>query len=448
MTPQKTVAFHTLGCKLNFAETSSIARQFFQRGYQKVSFDEVADVYVINTCSVTENADKECHQIIKKARKTNPRSKVIVVGCYAQLQPEVIAVMEGVDLICGTSDKFRILDHLDEWTEKKGEASIRTSAIEDVNFFVDAYSLGDRTRTFLKIQDGCDYQCAFCTIPMARGRSRSNDISSVMRQVEAIAQMGVKEIILTGVNVGDFGKGPQGARRPGQQLIDLIRALENIEAIERFRISSVEPNLLSEEIIEHVAQSRRFMPHFHIPLQSGSNKILRLMRRRYRRELYAHRVKYIKQLMPHACIGVDVITGFPGETEADFLETYHFIDSLPVSYLHVFTYSERPGTVAAGMKESVALSERKKRTHLLRQLSEKKRNVFYQQHKNTVRKVLFESTQKDGYIYGFTDNYIKVRAPYDSLLPNRIVNVMLLENTSGGDMEVCLFPENYSIIAS
>jgi len=446
MTPNKTVAFHTLGCKLNFAETSSIARQFVQSGYEKVTFENAADVYVINTCSVTENADKECRQIVKKAKKTNPFSKVVIVGCYAQLQPENIAKMEGVDMVCGASDKFKVVEHLENLGNPE-ETVIHAEAIDKIDFYTEAYSFGDRTRTFLKVQDGCDYTCAFCTIPLARGMSRSGNIESVVKQVEEIAKTDVKEIVLTGVNIGDFGKGPEGGRRPDEQFIDLIKALDEVEGIERFRISSIEPNLLTDEIIEFVAQSKYFMPHFHIPLQSGSNKILKSMRRRYLRELYAERVSKIKQLMPHCCIGVDVIVGFPGETEEDFLETYRFINELDIAYLHVFTYSERPNTAAIEMDSIVPVAERKRRNSMLRILSEKKKRFFYEQYQNTNRPVLFESDKSGDFMHGFTDNYIKVKTTYDASLSNRIVNVNLSKVDAGGEMLAHSLPEISTIIA-
>jgi threonylcarbamoyladenosine tRNA methylthiotransferase MtaB len=445
MTPNKTVAFHTLGCKLNFAETSSIARQFLLKGYEKVPFEQVADVYVINTCSVTENADRECRQIIKKAKKNNPFSKVIIIGCYAQLQPESIASIEGVDLICGTHDKFKVVEHL-EHLDNDGCVAIHVNNIDKINFYAEAYSLGDRTRTFLKVQDGCDYNCAFCTIPLARGKSRSGSIASVLQQAMQIANKGIKEIVLTGVNIGDFGKGSEGGKRANEPFLDLIKALDKVEGIYRFRISSIEPNLLSNEIIEFVAQSKRFMPHFHIPLQSGSNKILKLMRRRYQRELYENRVQYIKQLMPHSCIGADVITGFPGETADDFMDTCYFINELDISYLHVFTYSERPNTVAASMKNAVPVGERKKRTAILRALSDKKRRYFYTQHQHTTRPVLFESDRNGAYMYGFTDNYIKVKTNYEPALSNQITNVLLGEMDHEGMLVVKSFSEISVII--
>lgn len=424
MTPKQTVAFHTLGCKLNFAETSAISRQFIEAGYEKVGFELPADVYVINTCSVTENADKECKQLIRKVKKNNAESKVIIIGCYAQLQPEAIAAFEGVDMVLGAKDKFKIVAHLQE-LYSAADTIIHAGEINQIDFYSEAYSFGDRTRAFLKVQDGCDYTCSFCTIPLARGISRSSNIEGVMKQAQAIAQTPVNEIVLTGVNIGDFGKGPEGSRRPNEQFIDLIKALDTVDGIARFRISSIEPNLLTNEIIEWVAQSKRFMPHFHIPLQSGSNKILKAMRRRYPRELYVERVAAIKQAMPHCCIGVDVIVGFPGETHEDFLETYNFIKALDISYLHVFTYSERPNTAAIEINEVVPIAERKKRNSMLRSLSEKKKRAFYQQHINTNKSILFEAEKQGDSMTGFTDNYIKVKTAYQPELTNTITSVLL-----------------------
>jgi len=430
---QKTVAFHTLGCKLNFSETSSISRMFSASGYDKVEFDQPADVYVINTCSVTENADKECRQIIRKLKRQSPDSKVAVVGCYAQLQPKQIASIPGVSLVLGAAEKFNIVEHLENISEST-EAEIHATAIDEVDFYVDAHSFGDRTRTFLKVQDGCDYGCSFCTIPLARGKSRSAEIHAIVAQAQQIAESGVKEIVLTGVNIGDFGKGESGGKSRNENFLDLIKALDEVEGIERFRISSIEPNLLNEEIIQFVASSKRFAPHFHIPLQSGSDKVLKLMRRRYLRELYTERVELIKQAMPHCCIGVDVIVGFPGETHDDFLETYKFLNELDISYLHVFTYSERPNTLAIEMGESVPMEERKRRSKMLRSLSVKKRRFFYEQHLGETRPVLFESENNKGFIQGFTDNYIKVKTPFNNDLVHEVVDVVLSEVDADGDM--------------
>lgn len=420
----KKVAFHTLGCKLNFAESSSIARFFVDAGYQKVDFSQAADVYVINTCSVTENADKECKTIVRSALKCNPEAFVAIIGCYAQLKPQEIAAIEGVDLVLGANEKFNIIQYINE-LKKKEEAEVHACEINEVDFFVDAYSLGERTRVFLKVQDGCDYTCSFCTIPLARGKSRSDSIKNVIKNARAIAQDGIKEIVLTGVNIGDFGKGFSGGKKHNETFLDLIKKLDEVEGIERFRISSIEPNLLIDEIIEFVAQSKRFVPHFHIPLQSGSNKTLKAMRRRYMRELYADRVAKIKELIPHCCIGVDVIVGFPGETEEDFLETYHFLNKLDISYLHVFTYSERANTDALKIKEVVPITLRKQRNKMLRILSSKKLRKFYEQNIGVERTVLFETENKEGFLHGFTENYIKVRVPFDKNLCNTLQKVKL-----------------------
>ena len=422
----KKVAFHTLGCKLNFSETSTIARLFEQEGFTKVTFADPADVYVINTCSVTENADKECKQIVKNALAVSPDAFVAVVGCYAQLKPDEIARIEGVDVVLGATEKFKLLNYISDLS-KKSQTEIYNCEIDEANFFVDAYSFGDRTRSFLKVQDGCDYTCAFCTIPLARGSSRSDTIENVVANAKKIAESAVKEIVLTGVNIGDFGNGKvidTNAKNKRQYtFLDLIHELDNVDGIERFRISSIEPNLLKDEVIEFVAQSKRFTPHFHIPLQSGSNKILKLMRRRYLRELYADRVAKIKELMPHCCIGVDVIVGFPGETDEDFKETYNFINQLDVSYLHVFTYSERANTDAIHMSDPVHYSERKKRNKMLRILSAKKLRSFYEQHINTNHKVLFEQENKDGFMYGFTENYLKIKHPYQAELCKQTMDI-------------------------
>jgi threonylcarbamoyladenosine tRNA methylthiotransferase MtaB len=439
MTPN-TVAFYTLGCKLNFSETSSIGRQFEGGGYAIVDFEQGADVYVINTCSVTDFADRKCRKVVRQALRHAPEAKIIVVGCYAQLKPEEISQIPGVDLVLGAAEKFRIMDYVDGITKAHGKGMVHAGEIKEVKEFTSAFSFGDRTRSFLKIQDGCDYKCSFCTIPQARGASRSDEISSVVANAQKIAEMGCKEIVLAGVNIGDFGNGTEvieGLKPKKNELfIDLIKELDKVEGIERYRISSIEPNLLTEEIIEFVADSQRFMPHFHIPLQSGNNKQLMEMRRRYKRELYAERVAKIKSVMPHACIGVDVIVGFPGETEEDFLETYRFINELDISYLHVFTYSERANTPAAEMNGIVSVEERRRRNEMLTILSEKKRRFFYEQHVHTNRPVLFEK-QSDGLgMHGFTDNYIKITAPYDPLLINDIETVHLHHVNSDGEMEV------------
>lgn len=421
MSTSRTVALHTLGCKLNFSETSAISRLLEQEGFEKRAFDEEADVYVLNTCSVTENANKECRQLIRRIRRQAPRSTVVVTGCYAQLKPEEIAEMEGVDLVLGAAEKFHIVSHLKALTAGD-PAKICSCDIEDVSGFQAAYSLGDRTRTFLKVQDGCDYNCAFCTIPLARGKSRSDDVKNVLGHARDIAASGVQEIVLTGVNLGDFGKGADGGSRPREQFLDLIRALDEVEGIARYRISSIEPNLLTDEIISFVAQSRKFMPHFHIPLQSGSNRILGLMRRRYRRELYAERVALIKRLMPHACIGVDVITGFPSESEEDFRETCDFLQDMEVSYLHVFTYSERADTEALKIDPIVPVSVRHERTRILRNLSYKKMQYFTRLHEGQTRPVLFEGRDKRGAMEGYSDNYIRVSASWKPEWENQIVD--------------------------
>jgi len=428
---QKTVAFYTLGCKLNFSETSSIARLFQQQGYQKVNFNDSPDIFVINTCSVTDNADKKCRQVVKDAQKASDDPYIIVVGCYAQLKPREIASIPGVDAVLGANEKFRLLELLDGF-EKHPKALVFAEDIRQARTFNSAYSINDRTRTFLKIQDGCDYSCSFCTIPIARGNSRSDTIPNVINNAEEIAQNGVKEIVLTGVNTGDFGI-RDGERQ--DRFIDVIKALDKIEGLERIRISSIEPNLLSHEIIDFVAASNKFSHHFHIPLQSGSNKILKAMRRRYLRELYVDRVDKIKQVMPECCIGVDVIVGFPGETEEDFLATYNFINSLDISYLHVFSYSERPNTLANQMEGIVTISDRKKRSKMLRMQSEKKRRFFYEQFIGNEMHVLFEKDIEHGKIHGFTDNYIRVAAPVQANLINEVAKVRLLNVDASGIMQ-------------
>lgn len=427
MAEKRTVAFHTLGCKLNFSETSSLSRLLEQDGFEKRAFDDLADVYVINTCSVTDNADKECRHIVRRIQRKAPESLVVITGCYAQLKPKEIAAIPGVDLVLGAAEKFNITQHLRELT--KGDPSkICSCDIETVNGFNASWSQNDRTRTFLKVQDGCDYNCSFCTIPMARGKSRSDRIANVVGHAEQLAADGVKEIVLTGVNLGDFGKGQtlddsqtQPIGGSGENFFGLVKALDQVEGIDRYRISSIEPNLLTNEIIGFVANSDRFMPHFHIPLQSGSNKILGLMRRRYRRELYADRVKLIKTLMPHCAIGVDVIVGFPGETDAEFKETFDFLHSLDISYLHVFTYSERDNTKALEIDQVVPMNVRNERNKALRNLSWMKLQYFTQLHSGETRKVLFEGQLKNGMMEGYSDNYIKVTTPWRAKWHNRIV---------------------------
>ncbi len=432
----KTVAFYTLGCKLNYSETSTIGRQFEERGFRKVDFAEGADIYVINTCSVTENADKKCRKVVKEAKKLKADSFVAIVGCYAQLKPQEIVNIPGVDAVLGAAEKFRLLDHLQEFV-KTERPQIFHSAVTAANTFSASYSMGDRTRTFLKVQDGCDYSCSFCTIPQARGASRSDTVASVVLQAYQIAQTDVKEVVLTGVNIGDFGL-QNGIR--SERFYDLVLALDQVEGLERFRISSIEPNLLSDEIIEFVAQSQRFAPHFHIPLQSGNNKTLAAMRRRYKRELYAERVSLIKQLMPDCCIGVDVIVGFPGESHEDFLVTYQFINELPISYLHVFTYSERANTHAVTdakmLGAKVPMAVRAERSEMLHILSDKKRRTFYESQLGTVHKVLFEADAENGIMHGFTENYVKVSAKYDPLLVNEVRSVRLVAINEAGLVEV------------
>lgn len=424
MNAKKKVAFYTLGCKLNFSETSTIARDFENENFTRVDFSESADVYVINTCSVTENADKRFKSIVRQSQKVNPEAFVIAIGCYAQLQPKQLADVDGVDLVLGATEKFKITDYLNDLT-KNDIGAIHSCEIEDADFYVGSYSFGDRTRAFLKVQDGCDYKCTYCTIPLARGISRSDTLQNVLSNAREITQKGIKEIVLTGVNIGDYGKGEFGNKKHEHTFFELVQALDTVEGLERVRISSIEPNLLKDETIDFVAQSDNFVPHFHIPLQSGSNELLKLMRRRYMKALYVDRVARIKQKMPNACIGVDVIVGFPGETDELFLETYEFLNHLDVSYLHVFSYSERPNTVAATMEAKVPKAVRTKRSKMLRGLSIKKRRAFYESQLGTVQNVLFESENKEGYIHGFTRNYVKVKAPWNPELVNTIHDVHL-----------------------
>ena len=427
MAASKTVAFHTLGCKLNFSETSSLSRIMEQEGFEKKEFDELADVYVINTCSVTDNADKECRQLVRRIQRKAPGSFVVITGCYAQLKPTEISQIPGVDLVLGAAEKFNIAEHIRELA-KGDPARICSCDISEVSGFHSSWSVNDRTRTFLKVQDGCDYNCSFCTIPMARGKSRSDSIANVIANAEHLAKHGVKEIVLTGVNLGDFGKGPDGAgvsigiSNREENFFELVKELDKVENIQRYRISSIEPNLLTNEIIEFVANSDKFMPHFHIPLQSGSNKTLGAMRRRYKRELYAERVQLIKTLMPHCAIGADVIVGFPGESEEDFKETFDFLHSLDISYLHVFTYSERDNTHALGLKPVIPVSIRNERNKTLRNLSYMKMQFFTQQYTGQTRKVLFEDHNKNGMMEGYTDNYIRVSTPYRKEWANEIID--------------------------
>jgi threonylcarbamoyladenosine tRNA methylthiotransferase MtaB len=428
----KKVAFYTLGCKLNYSETSTLGRLLNQAGFETVEFTETPDVFVINTCSVTENADKKCKKIVKEALKISPNAYVTIVGCYAQLKPQEIAEIPGVDLVLGAAEKFQLVDHLHDLT-KREKTAVYNQPVSEAHEFVSSYSFGDRTRTFLKVQDGCDYSCSFCTIPLARGASRSDTIESAVAQAYQIAASGVKEIVLTGVNLGDFGI-RNGERH--DKFYDLVKALDEVEGIDRIRISSIEPNLLTDEIIEFVATSKRFVPHFHIPLQSGSNKILALMRRRYRRELYADRVAKIKLLMPDCCIGVDVIVGFPGETREDFIDTYNFLNELNVSYLHVFTYSERENTLAAEMSGIVPGSIRADRSKMLHILSDKKRRAFYESQLDKSYEVLFEKESNEGLMHGFTRNYVKVKTKFDPILVNEFKTVKLTAISADGDVEI------------
>ncbi|MDY3339389.1 tRNA (N(6)-L-threonylcarbamoyladenosine(37)-C(2))-methylthiotransferase MtaB [Riemerella anatipestifer] len=432
----KTAAYHTLGCKLNFAETSTIARQLSDAGYQKVSFDDRADVYVINTCSVTENADRECKMHVKRAMKANPEGLVIIVGCYAQLKPEEISKIEGVDLVLGAKEKFNILSYLEDLEKTHNEGIVHSCEIEEADFFIGSYSIGDRTRAFLKVQDGCDYKCTYCTIPLARGISRSDTIENVIKNAQEIAAKDIKEIVLTGVNIGDYGKGEFGNKKHEHTFLDLITELDKVEGIERIRISSIEPNLLKNESIELVAKSKRFVPHFHIPLQSGSDELLKRMKRRYLTKLYRDRIDTIKSVMPNAAIGVDVIVGFPGETEERFLETYHFLNELPISYLHIFTYSERENTEAVAMDGVVPISERKKRNKMLRILSEKKKMAFYQSQLGKTLPILWEHENKDGMMFGFTENYVRVKKPFDQSSVNQIETLKLNKIEADGTVSV------------
>ena len=431
MNPRKKVAFYTLGCKLNFSETSTIARSFNDEGFDRVDFSEKADMYVINTCSVTENADRRFKDIVKQAQKRNSDAFIAAVGCYAQLKPQELADVNGVDLVLGATEKFRITDYINDLA-KNDFGEVHSCEIKDADFYVGSYSIGDRTRAFLKVQDGCDYVCTFCTIPLARGISRSEALDKVLINAKEISDQGIKEIVLTGVNIGDYGKGEFGNKKHQHTFLELIQELDDVDGIERVRISSIEPNLLKNETIQFVSSSKVFVPHFHIPLQSGSNELLRLMKRRYKRELYVEKVNEIKKYMPDACIGVDVIIGFPGETDELFLETYHFLNELDISYLHVFTYSERENTPAASMEGIVPLNIRKKRSKMLRGLSVKKRRSFYESQLNTLHTVLFEGENKKGYILGFTENYVKIKHPWNPELINTTREVLLTEIDADG----------------
>ncbi|WP_084148736.1 tRNA (N(6)-L-threonylcarbamoyladenosine(37)-C(2))-methylthiotransferase MtaB [Arenibacter latericius] len=421
---KKKVAFYTLGCKLNFSETSTIARNLVDEGFTRVDFTEHADMYVINTCSVTDNADKRFKTIVKQAQKVNPDAFVAAIGCYAQLKPKDLAAVDGVDLVLGATEKFNIADYVNDLS-KNDYGEVHSCEINEADFYVGSYAIGDRTRAFLKVQDGCDYKCTYCTIPLARGISRSDTLQNVLKNAKEISEQGIKEIVLTGVNIGDYGKGEFGNKKHEHTFLDLVKALDTVEGIHRLRISSIEPNLLKNETIEFVGNSNSFVPHFHIPLQSGSDEILKLMRRRYMSDLYVNRVNKIKEVMPDACIGVDVIVGFPGETDEHFLTTYNFLNDLDISYLHVFTYSERDNTVAAEMEGVVPKKVRNKRSKMLRGLSVKKRRAFYEQQLGTTRTVLFESENKEGYIHGFTENYVKVKYPWDPGLSNMLHEVKL-----------------------
>ncbi len=431
MNADKKVAFYTLGCKLNFSETSTIARNFVNEGFDRVGFDEIADVYVINTCSVTDNADKRFKQVVKFALKKNENAFVIGVGCYAQLKPEELAKIDGVDLVLGATEKFNVTSYINDLT-KNEISKVHSCEIDEANFYVSAYSIGDRTRAFLKVQDGCDYKCTYCTIPLARGISRSDTLQNVLNNAKKISSKGIKEIVLTGVNIGDYGKGEFGDKKHEHTFLELVKALDSVKGIHRLRISSIEPNLLKDKTIDFVANSKTFVPHFHIPLQSGSDELLKKMKRRYLQETYTNRVQKIKEIMPNACIGVDVIVGFPGETNELFLETYNYLNEMDVSYLHVFTYSERPNTEATEMKKIVPKNIRTKRSKMLRGLSVKKRRVFYESQLGNTLTVLFESENKDGFIHGFTENYIKVKTPWSSKLVNTLHKIILTKIDKDG----------------
>ena len=419
---RRRAAYYTLGCKLNYAETSAIARSLEKEGYQRVDFGEQADLTVINTCSVTENADRETRSIVSRALRSNPDSQVVLTGCYAQLRPEEVGAIPGVDLVLGAQDKFQIARFLGNG-EKRTQAEVHSCAIEEVDQFIGSYSIGDRTRSFLKVQDGCDYKCSYCTIPKARGISRSDRLENVVQKATEIAAQGIKEIVLTGVNTGDYGKGEFGNKKHEHTFMDLLQALDQVSGIDRIRISSLEPNLLHEEMVEFVARSHRFVPHFHLPLQSGNDEILGKMKRRYRRALYRERLDWIKEQMPDACIGADVLVGFPGETEQHFADTHQFLSDLPLSYLHVFTYSERPGTEAVRMDQVVPMPQRKERNQRLRLLSEKKRNLFYRSHIGSQRRVLWEAKEKDGMMQGYTENYIRLHRRYEAQMINQLEQV-------------------------
>ena len=424
MNADKKVAFYTLGCKLNFSETSTIARNFVSEGFNRVDFDEKADIYVINTCSVTDNADKRFKTIVKNALKKNEDAFLIAVGCYAQLKPEELAAVDGVDLVLGATEKFNVTSYINDLT-KNQHGEVHSCEISEADFYVGSYSIGDRTRAFLKVQDGCDYKCTYCTIPLARGISRSDTVENVIKNAAEISKRGIKEIVLTGVNIGDYGKGEFGNKKHEHTFLDLVKQLDKVAGIHRLRISSIEPNLLRDETIDFVSKSDTFVPHFHIPLQSGSDDLLKKMKRRYLRDTYTNRVQKIKKVLPNACIGVDVIVGFPGETEKHFLDTYHYLNDLDISYLHVFTYSERANTEAVLMDGVVPKKTRAKRSKMLRGLSVKKRRAFYETQLGETLTVLFESENKEGYIYGFTENYVKVKTPWNPRFINTLHTVTL-----------------------
>jgi threonylcarbamoyladenosine tRNA methylthiotransferase MtaB len=439
MNQYKKVSFYTLGCKLNFSETSTIARQFIDAGYAKVDFEETPDIYVINTCSVTENADKKCKQLVKRALKINPEAFVAIIGCYAQLKPQEIAKIPGVDIVLGANEKFNVIEHIEGIDQKGNIAKIENESIKETKEFVPSFSFGDRTRSFLKVQDGCDYFCTFCTIPLARGKSRNASIQDTLKEAEKIAETNVKEVVLTGVNIGDFGQGSD------ENFFQLIKGLDMVKGIDRYRISSIEPNLLSNEIIDFcLNESNHFVPHFHIPLQSGNNRLLKAMRRKYLRELYAERVSRIKTIRKDACIGVDVIVGFPGETDEEFMDSLNFLKDLPVSYFHVFTYSERANTTAVKLGDPVPMNLRKERSKMLHILSEKKKRAFYEENTGTIRTVLFENEEDTGMMYGFTENYVKVKFPFDEQKINTFQTVELTEIDRDGIMK-CKLTSNQAI---
>jgi len=435
MNAEKKVAFYTLGCKLNFSETSTIARTFTNEGFERVEFEEKADIYVINTCSVTDNADKRFKSIVKNALKQNDEAFLIAIGCYAQLKPEELAAVDGVDLVLGATEKFNVTSYINDLT-KNNLGEVHSCEISDADFYVGSYSIGDRTRAFLKVQDGCDYKCTYCTIPLARGISRSDTVQNVLDNAKEISSKGIKEIVLTGVNIGDYGKGEFGNKKHEHTFLDLVKELDKVEGIHRLRISSIEPNLLKDETIDFVSTSSSFVPHFHIPLQSGSDELLKKMKRRYLKDTYTNRVSRIKEIMPNACIGVDVIVGFPGETDALFLETYNYLNDLDISYLHVFTYSERPNTEAVALNGIIPKKVRAKRSKMLRGLSAKKRRFFYESQLGNSLTALFESENKEGYIHGFTENYVKVKTPWNPELVNTLHEITLTEIDEDGSVRL------------